>query len=321
MQIFITGASGFVGKAATQALAKNHQVVAMARSEKSAQVVSELGANVAKCALGSVKVEHLQGCDVVVHCAAFVEEWGSEEQFWQTNVVGTQQLLNVAKEAGVKRFIHISTEAVLFYGQHLRNIDETYPYAKKTPILYSRTKAAAEKAVIDANDDHFTTICLRPRFIWGPGDKTIVPAITEMVAAKKFMWIGGGHYQTSTVYIDNLVHAITLALTKGQGGKAYFITDNDDQDMRKFLTLMLKTQGVDLPAKSVPRFVARGMARVIESTWRMLALKKQPPITRHAAYVMSSDCTLKIDRAQQDLGYEPIVSISQGLENMAQQNS
>ena len=88
--------------------------------------------------------------------------------------------------------------------------------------------------------------------------------------------------------------------------------------MRKFLTLMLKTQGVDLPAKSAPRFIARGAARIVESMWRMLAIKKQPPITRHAAYVMSSDCTLKIDRAQQDLGYEPIVSVSKGLENMTE---
>ncbi|BBM86775.1 3-beta hydroxysteroid dehydrogenase [Candidatus Uabimicrobium amorphum] len=287
MQIFITGASGFVGKATTKSLAKNHKVMAMARSEQSAQVVSEAGAHPVKCALGSVKAQDLQDCEVVIHCAAFVEEWGSEEQFWQANVVGTQQLLDVAKQAGVKRFIHISTEAVLFHGQHLRNIDENYPYPQKTPILYSRTKAAAEKAVVMANDAHFTTICLRPRLIWGPGDKTIVPAIRDMVATGKFKWIGGGHYQTSTVYIDNLVHAITLALTKGTGGEKYFITDNEDQDMRQFLTQMLQTQGVNLPKKSVPRFVARSAARIIEFLWRILAIKKQPPITRHAAYVMS----------------------------------
>ncbi|WP_372365510.1 NAD-dependent epimerase/dehydratase family protein [Candidatus Uabimicrobium sp. HlEnr_7] len=316
MRIFVTGASGFVGKAVSKTLVKNHEIWAMARSQQSKDIVESIGAKAIECQLGNVTCENLQSCDVVIHCAAFVEEWGSEEQFWETNVIGTQQLIDIAKEAGVKRFIHISTEAVLFYGQHMRDVDESYPYPKTTPILYSRTKAAAEKRVMEENNDFFTTIVLRPRFIWGPEDKTIVPKIKEMVEQGKFVWVGGGYYQTSTVYIDNLVHAITLALTGGQGGKAYFITDNENQDMRDFLSKMLKTQGVVLPAKSVPRWLARLAAQMTEFIWRTLAIKKQPPLTRHAVYVMSSDCTLKIDRAQQDLGYTPIVSVSQGLKSM-----
>ena len=88
----------------------------------------------------------------VIHCAAHVEEWGPWEDYWRMNVDGTKQLLAVAKEAGVKRFVHIGTEAALFHGQAMLNVDETYPLSLNSPYPYSRTKAHAEKAVREAND-------------------------------------------------------------------------------------------------------------------------------------------------------------------------
>jgi nucleoside-diphosphate-sugar epimerase len=227
MRIFVTGASGFVGGAATKKLVvAGHDVRAMSRSEKSDAAIGALGAAPVRCDLESVTSAEIGDAEAVLHCAAFVEQWGPREAWKRFNVDGTARMLAAAREAGVKRFIHIGTEAALFHGQHLRGVDESYPLAPNSPYPYSSTKAQAEKLVRDATAPGFETVVLRPRFIWGPGDTTLLPTIEAMARAGKFMWINGGRAMTSTTHINNLVHAIELALTKGQPGAAYFILDD-----------------------------------------------------------------------------------------------
>src|SRR4030095_3959655 len=95
MEIFITGASGFIGGAIARALSSAHDVRAMSRSERSDESLRALNVTPVRCELGSVKPQHLAGCEVVIHCAAFVKQWGTREEFWKTNVDGTAQLLEV----------------------------------------------------------------------------------------------------------------------------------------------------------------------------------------------------------------------------------
>ena len=94
-------------------------------------------------------------CDAVVHCAAWVEPWGSREDYWRANVEGTDRLLAAARSAGAARFLHMSTEAVLWRGQHLRDVDETHPYPDRTPYLYAETKAAMDAAEAMAPEGAF----------------------------------------------------------------------------------------------------------------------------------------------------------------------
>ena len=245
MNLFITGASGFVGGAYVRAHARDHAIRAMSRSEKSDAAILALGATPVRSALGEVTAEQLKGADAVIHCAAYVEEWGPWEDYWRMNVEGTKQLLAAAKQAGVKRFVHIGTEAALFHGQDMRGVDETYPLSLNSPFPYSRTKAHAEKAVREANEPAagFTTIVIRPRFVWGEGDTTILPVVKEMTAKGQFAWIDGGRAKTSTTNIANLVHAMNLALTTGQGGEPYFILDDDLKPVQQAL-LLLRRSGV-----------------------------------------------------------------------------
>lgn len=163
----------------------------------------------------------MRGCDAVIHCAAFAEEWGSDHQFEFANVKGTENLLNAAREAKVPRFIFIGTEAALFHGQDLSNIDETYPYSENSPYPYSRTKAQAERLVLKSNSEIFCTISIRPRMVWGPGDQSILPTLLKMIKSNQFAWIGNGNFETSTTHVFNVAHAVELALTKGMGGHAY----------------------------------------------------------------------------------------------------
>lgn len=320
MKIFVTGASGFVGGAFTvAAVAAGHTVLAMARSDKSAQAVTARGATPVRSELGKVKPEHVAGCDAVVHCAAFVEDWGTREEFYEGNVTGTAQLLDVAAQAGVSRFIHISSESAILAGQPLHDVDETYPYPAKTPYLYSETKAEAERRVVAANRQGFATIVLRPRMIWGPGDLTILPTALEMVKRGAFMWLDGGKAVTSMTHIGNLVHAMLLSLDRGRGGEIYFVTDGEDMTLRDFLTQYLATQGVTVQARSMPSWLSDGAAAGLEVVWRTLGLRKSPPLTRFAAMVMSRECTIRIDKIRRDMGYEPQISPAKGLAEMPKQ--
>ncbi len=313
MRIFITGASGFVGGAAATYFAKGHEVLAMSRSDKSDAVIKTLGITPVRCSLGHVRAEDLKDVDVVIHSAAKVEEWGAWADYWAMNVGGTEQLLQVAKAAGVKTFIHIGTEASVFYGQSMRNIDETLPLALRSPYPYSRTKAHAEKAVMTANGDGFRTNSVRPRMIWGPGDKTILPVVLEMIETGRFLWVDGGKALTSTTHIDNLVHGIDLAIQNGKGGEAYFVTDDGTRSLRAFFTALTQTAGVTPPDKHMPGWLASLLARIIEGVWRLFGLKSTPPLTRFAADMMRREGTININKAKQELGYAPVISVKDGL--------
>ncbi len=319
MMVFVTGGSGFIGGHVIEALvARGHTVRAMARSEGSAKAVKRYGAEPVRCALGATLPAHLAGCDAIVHCAAFVEEWGTREQFWDANVEGTSQLLASARAAGVRRFVHIGTEAALFDGHDLIGVDERAPYPARQRFLYSETKAEAERRVLAANEPRvFETISLRPRLVWGPRDATVLPVIVEMAKAGRFAWIDGGRALTSTTHVANLAHAVTLALEAGRGGEAYFIADDGERTMRDFLSALAETRGVTLPERSMPGALARSIAAVLETAWRVLRLSGRPPLTRFTASMMSASITVRTDKARAELGYAPVLSVHEGLAALA----
>ncbi|HBS35024.1 MAG TPA: 3-beta hydroxysteroid dehydrogenase [Parvularcula sp.] len=319
MKIFVTGGSGFVGGAAIAALARAHEIAALSRSAASDAAIASKGGAPVRGDLQTVSPEMLKGTGAVVHCAAFVEEWGPYDSFYAVNVTGTERLLAAAKAAGARRFIHIGTEAALFHGQPMVDIDETCPLALRSPFPYSRTKALAEMAVAKANDpaQGFETIILRPRMIWGEGDKTLLPAVKAMAEAGRFLWVDGGAAMTSTTHIDNLVAAIVLALTEGRAGEAYFVVDGPPVRFRDFLTRYLAGAGVTLPEKSLPGPVVRLVANLVEPLYRFAGSKTPPPVTRFTAHLMSRDCIIRDDKARAELGYRPAVTLDEGLARLA----
>lgn len=314
MRIFVTGASGFVGGAVAKHFAAHgHDIRAMSRSEKSDAKIKAQGATPVRCDLEDVSAARIGAAEAIVHCAAFVEQWGPRDAWKRFNVDGTARMLQAARDAGAMRFIHISTESVLWRGQHLRGVDETYPRAPNSPYPYAATKAQAEELVERANAAEFQTIILRPRFIWGPGDTTLLPLIEHMAKSGQWAWVNHGKAMTSTTHIANLVHAIELALSKGRGGQAYFILDDGVRPMREMISGMAAARGLTLADKNVPGWLAETLGAVFETAWRTLPLKGDPPLTRFGAMIMSRDSTLKDDKARAELGYRPVISVDDGL--------
>jgi nucleoside-diphosphate-sugar epimerase len=318
MRIFITGASGFVGGAAARHfVAQGHDVRAMSRSPKSDAAVQKLGAAAIRCDLENVTAGDIGNAEAVIHCAAFVEQWGPKEAWKRFNVDGTARMLAAAKAAGVKRFIHISTESVLWRGQSLRDVDETYPLAPNSPYPYAATKAQAEQLVRAANASGFETVILRPRFIWGLGDTTLMPLIEAMAKSGGWMWVNHGRAMSSTTHIANLVHAIDLALTKGKGGEAYFILDDGVRSMHDMISGMAASRGIALPEKSIPAWAADAIGAACEAIWRTFGMKGAPPLTRFSAMIMSRDCLLNDAKARRDMGYQPVISVEDGMRALA----
>lgn len=314
MHIFITGGSGFVGGHLIEALtAQGHRVSALARSDQSAARVHAYGAAPVRGDLARPPAEALRGADAVLHCAAHAEEWGTRAQFFAANVEGTARMLAAARAAAVRRFIHIGTEAAFFTGHDLVDIDETQPYPRRQRYLYSETKAEAERHVLAANGPDLVALSLRPRLVWGPRDATVLPALLRMARAGSFAWIEGGRARTSTTHVHNLVHAVTLALHRGRPGSAYFVADDGQRTLREFLSALAASQGVALPARSLPGWVARPLSSAVEGAYRLLGLPGTPPLTRFAIAMMSRTVTVRTERARTELGYAPIRTVADGL--------
>lgn len=205
MKVFVTGGSGFIGGHLIEGLVRaGHEVSALARSPRSADVVRRHGAAPVAADLGTLKGEDLAGAEAAVHCAAYVEEWGTRAQFWEGNVEGTARVLDAARAAGVRRFVHVGTEAALFDGHDLIDIDETHPYPERQRFLYSETKAEAERRVLAANEPGgMTTVSIRPRLVWGSRDATALRVLLRRAREGSFAWLDGGGACTSTTHVAN----------------------------------------------------------------------------------------------------------------------
>jgi nucleoside-diphosphate-sugar epimerase len=318
---FVTGGSGFIGGRLIESLvADGEQVRALARSQAAADKLVGLGAEPVRGELGdpdSLRAA-AAGCELAFHAAAKVEDEGPWEEFERDNIEGTRNVVDACAAAGVRRLVHVSTEAVLIAGEPLVGVDETAPLRTDSPAPYPRSKALAEQLVLGGPRDGLERVVVRPRFVWGAGDQTLLPAMVEMVRAGRFAWIGGGGHKTDTTHVDNVVRGLRLAAEAGRPGEAYFVTDGDPVVFREFVSELLRTQGVEPPTRSIPTPVAGALATAGELAWRLLPLGGSPPLSRFAFWVSSQECTLDTSKARSELGYAPLRTREEGLHGLRQ---
>ena len=309
---FVTGGSGFIGGRLIQRLvADGWRVRALARSAGAAARVEELGAEAVHGDLdnGAALRGGSHGCQYAFHAAAHLGADGDLAAFEHVNVQGTKNVLEATRDAEVKRFVHVGTEAALLAGEPLLEADERTPLRPDSPSPYPATKAKAEIAVLGASEEGvFETLSIRPRFVWGVGDTTLLPVIADQVRAGKFAWIAGGKHRTSTSHVDNVVEGLLAGALRGLPGNAYFVLDAGGPVVfREFLSELLRTQGVEPPSRSIPRFAARAIMEAGER------LPGEPMLPRFAYWVASQDCILDDTKARTTIGYAPVKTREDGL--------
>jgi nucleoside-diphosphate-sugar epimerase len=297
--------------------------VALARSASAAAKIQHISPAL-EIALGDLNdvdamTRGMQGCDVVYHCAAIADDWGTREAFFLANVEGTRNVLRAAKAAGVRKFIHVSTEAVLAGGDPIIRADETVPRTTRPIGLYPETKGLAEELVLEAASKGEDVVIVRPRFIWGKGDTTVLPKLVESVQSGAFRWIDGGHYLTSTCHVDNVVEGMFCAAVRGTPGNIYFLTDGEPVECRYFMSELLRSQGVPPPDGNVPSFVVWAAAWVAE-TWCSI-FGGHPFVTRMAVGLMGHEVTVSDAKARREIGYVGRKTMVEGLQEMTQEHN
>lgn len=320
-RVFVTGGSGFVGRNIVKHyLSTGAQVLALARSHEAAEQLITLGATPVMGDLCTPDwLSSLKGCGLLIHAAADTSHGYASRKQWQINAEGTITLFSAARDAGVKRAVHISTESVLLSGKPMVMADETCPFPRYFAGSYSRTKAAAEINALQQANDRFSVVVVRPRFVWGAGDTTALPQLVAAVNSKKFAWISGGNYLSSTTHIDNLCHGVALAAKFGRNKEVYFISDGQPHSFRDFVSRLLATQGITAPEKTVPSWLVKALAKLGDFTYSVSGGRIQSPLNRQVYATSAVEVTFVIDKARKKLGYSPVKSIEQGmLELMSQ---
>jgi 2-alkyl-3-oxoalkanoate reductase len=266
MNIFVTGGSGFVGGRVIQRLlADGHQVTAHARSDNSAKKIKALGVQTIIAPFNDVAALHkvLVNQDAVIHVAAHFELWGPWQDFQEGIIDATLNLHKAATDAGVKRFVYVSAAAVVG-GNLPALVDEQIPYPTTFNAHYSRAKVVTEKELTKLPRSGMTTIILRPPFIWG-GEMPVLDTYVKAVKAGRVIWVDGGKHMLDSVHVDNLAHAITLALSKGTDKEIYFVTDDSPSSVKDFFSSLLATRGIKQSERSLPSALVSPHGNLVET--------------------------------------------------------
>ncbi len=322
MKVLVTGGGGFLGGAIVRRLIeRGHTVRTLARGDYPA--LRTLGAETMQGDIANYAAVEaaVRGCEAVVHTAAKAGAWGPYLEYYDTNVLGTQNVINACKCSGAARLVYTSTPSVAFAGVDQEGATESAPYPKKFLAAYPRTKATAEQLVLAANGVHLTTVALRPHLIWGPGDTQLGPRIIERARAGRLRIVGTGQQLVDATYVDNAAHAHVLAVdcvTAGAAcaGQSYYITNGEPWPIAGIMNGILEAAGVAPVTKRISPGLATFAGTVLEAAYTVLRKKSEPPMTRFVARQLGTAHWYDISAARRDLGYAPAVTMKEGLERL-----
>ncbi|MDJ0955810.1 MAG: NAD(P)-dependent oxidoreductase [Arenicellales bacterium] len=314
MKVLVTGGTGFTGKALVKRLIDGgHQVVAM--DYKEGIKTDEIKGWGAEVVIGSVTDTAVvnrvvKGVDVVHHLAAAFRELDVPNNYYEeVNIQGTVNVLEAAKQEGVKRFIYCSTCGV--HG----NV-ENPPAAETAPIkpadYYQRTKYEAEPLVLAEHGATMQTLVVRPAAIYGPGDPERFGMIFRRVNKGVFPIFGDGKALYHPLFIDNFVDLLEIVLKPGMGdGEVYLVADEEYVEIEQLVKRVAKAMGKEVKLPHYPFLPLSIAGHVMEKLCQ--PFKVTPPIFPRRVDWYRQNRAFDISKAKKDLGYKPQVGLDEGL--------
>ena len=320
MKILVTGGGGFLGKALCRALIQaGHEVRSLSRNlytELEALGVEQRQADISKAL--DEHYDFFKEVDAIFHTAARVGMWGQYPDFYCTNVLGTRNLLKACKQNSISRFIFTSSPSVIADGTDLEGVDESYTYPTSHLAHYPKTKARAEREVLEANSKALRTIALRPHLIFGPGDTNLIPTVIERAREGKLVQVGDGKNLCDFSYIDDCVAAHICALSAcdenpAACGRAYFISQGDPMSLWSWIAAVLRANDLTPPRRTVSYGKAYALAALMEIPYKLFPFLGEPRLSRFLVTQMAHHHYFDISAAEKELGYLPSVSVEEGL--------
>lgn len=257
----------------------------------------------------------LSGVDIVIHTAAHLGDWGPPEKYRAINVDALEHLLTAAhREGRLQRWIQISSLGI-YPARHHYGTDETVAPDLGGLDGYTRTKAEAEVLLGRHMEAHgLPALILRPGFMYGAGDRHVVPRVIERIAAGKMKLVGSGQKVLNNTYVGNLVDAIMLALDNDDAlGETFNIRDQRLVTRVEFVGAIAAYMGKPRPGKA-PEWLARAAVGFIEGFARARGATEAPLLTKARMKFLTLNLDFSIDKAQRILNYQPGVDFRDGIQ-------
>ena len=314
MTTLITGASGFLGGALARALAAEGPVLATGRDDRRCTALAaDLGSAVLRLDLaGPDAVAQLAaaaqaaGVRRIIHAAALTAPWGTRSAFFRANVTATQTVLEAARRCGVVRIVMISSPSVYFRHADQFLLPEDAPLPR--PVnAYTATKRQAEALARD-----YGAIVLRPRGIYGPGDRALMPRLVRAMRAGPLPLMRDGRAETDLTHVDDVISAVRAALVaQGLAGRVFNISGGVGLPLREVVEAVGARIGIRPRWRALPVPVVMAAATLSEA--RAILTGQEPRLTRYGAGLFAHSQTLDLRAAAQALGWQPRVSFAEGL--------
>lgn len=324
MKILLTGATSYLGEHVMRALCDRGDSVIVIQRQLS-KVAEELDCHQYLCDLANISsttekflVDVLSDVDAVIHLAAKVGVVGTYKEFYDVNVIGTQNILRIARKADVDKFVYISSPSVAHIGSALVGETTTQADPEKARGYYSQTKAEAELIVLNSDSPTFHTIAVRPHLVWGPGDTQLVGRVAKKAKKNKLTVINHGTALIDTTYIDNAVSAIVAAVDNigTAHGKAYVVSNGQPRTVKEMFERICQATMVDTHIRSVPLSLAYPLGGICELAWKVTEKREDPPITRFLAVQLGTAHWFSLAQTREKLNWTPEVSLETGFNNL-----
>ena len=248
------------------------------------------------------------------NCAAKVGDWGTLEEFRRLNVEAFGHLLAAAADARVPRFVHVSSLGVYEARDHC-GTDETTPPAAESLDAYTRSKVEAEELALRyVAQRGLPLVIVRPGFIYGPHDRTVLPKLLHSLRTGRFAYFGSGNQVLNCIYVKNLAHGIFLAAEVPEAiSEVFNLTDGGRVSKRDFIGRVATLAGLRAPRRKIPLWLAWTLAILLERRAKRLR-STEPPLVNKARYkFLGLNLDYSIAKAERILGYQPPYTTEQGL--------